>query len=329
MPSASPTSTTLYLETSPEGFRWRFGAMGTRWEVIVSGLDRAAATGLLQRSVQWIHGFEARYSRFRADSLVSRINARAGSGEWTALTPADESVFRFAEEAWYQTAGLVDPSTLPLALAWDYRREDPQPPTEEEKNRAQALTGWEQVERGPHGVRLPRAGMGLDFGGFGKELAVDQLAQMVLGFGATAGLVNGGGDVAAVGTPPDRPCWHVGLEDARTPTGAERGVGLRDLAVASSGHHRRAFTHGGRRYSHILDPRTGEPSTSPVLAASIVAPTCFQAGLLATCACLLEPAEALRRIEQVPLAEGTLQTPEGFRSTAGFSRFATLSPSPL
>jgi len=322
-PSTARGSVSILLEKAEAGFHWRFPATGTTWEITVCGLDRTAATGLLQRTVQWLHGFEARYSRFQADSLISMLNARAGTGQWTPLTRADEVMFAQAREIWFLSDGLVDPSSLPLTLLWKNAEASGRPPSPEARHAATRLVGWEQVEIDSRGVRLPKPGMGLDFGGFGKELAVDHLARMIAGYGATAGLVNGGGDIATFGHPPDQPCWHVGLENVDPSQTGGRGVGLVDLAVATSGHRHRTFTYEGIHYSHLIDPRTGDPSTRQVESASIVAPSCLQAGLLATAACLSEPAEALARIAGTPLVEGMLQTPRGIRRTAGFDHYAT------
>lgn len=314
------------LESCPEGFRWTFPAMGTTWEIIIGEVDRDTATHLLRLTVQWVHGFEARYSRFRPDSLISQINDRAGTGEWTFLSRADQTVFLHAQEIVFNTDGLIDPTALPLSKLWDYRCLRTTLPTEEEIEHARSLVSWSAVERGPLGVRLRHPGMGLDFGGFGKELAVDQIARVVAGHGIRAGLVNGGGDISVIGTPTDKPCWHIALENPDDGATEQQGLGVRDGAVASSGHHRRCFEYQGKRYSHLIDPRHGRPSTSSVRAASILAPTCLQAGILATSACLLEPAEALRKIEQTPLAEGGLFTPNGFRATAGLAQYTTLTP---
>jgi thiamine biosynthesis lipoprotein len=140
--------------------------------------------------------------------------------------------------------------------------------------------------------------MELDLGGIGKEYAADRAAAILAGHGIAHALVNLGGDVRAVGSQPDGRPWRVGLLHPRVEGGVIGEVDVADAAVATSGDYERYFIVGGRRYCHILDPRTGWP-VDHWQSASVVAPLCTVAGTLATIAMLRSDAEAFLRAQAV------------------------------
>src|SRR5687768_2687034 len=190
-----------------------FAALGTLCEVqyAAPGGDTQAAA-FEQAAVAWVNAFEARYSRFRPDSLLSRINAAAGR-EWVAVDAETEGLLKLCDTLFFMTQGILDPTMLPLIRLWNYKADTPRLPGADEIAAARALVGWKKVQRAPGRVFLQEAGMALDFGGFGKEYAVDATAQIAAEHGIVSALVDFGHDLRAVGTPPGRPAWHIGLED--------------------------------------------------------------------------------------------------------------------
>jgi thiamine biosynthesis lipoprotein len=161
--------------------------------------------------------------------------------------------------------------------------------------------------------------MALDFGGWGKEWAVDAVAQLAASFGISRVLVDFGHDIRGIGTPPGRPAWHVGLEDPAQP-GTHRGsvALLAGKGIASSGDYLRGFTRNGRRYGHIIDPRSGEPVTHDGRQVTVVADSCLQAGILSTTAFVLGPVAGLDFIQRFPGAEGLIVTSQARVQTRGF-----------
>ena len=152
---------------------------------------------------------------------------------------------------------------------------------------ARALIGWRDVEWDDRAIRLPRAGMEIDFGGLGKEYAADRAATICRERGIASALVNLGGDVRAIGAQLDGAPWRVGIRDPRAPERAIAGVDVVDAAVATSGDYERFVVIDGVRYCHLLDPATAMPVTY-WRAVSVVAPLAIVAGSLATIAMLLE-----------------------------------------
>jgi thiamine biosynthesis lipoprotein len=298
-----------------------FPALGTQCEVqytAPSGDDQAVT--FERAAVAWVAAFEAKYSRFRPDSVLSRINAAAGR-DWVAVDAEMEGLLKLCDHLHFLTHGILDPTTLPLIRLWNYKASPPRVPTGAEIAAAQALVGFKKVQRAPGRVFLPTAGMALDFGGFGKEYAVDIVAQLALDHGITSVLVDFGHDLRALGTPPDRPAWHVGLEDPRRPGTAAGSIGVTGKGVASSGDYLRSFTVGGKRYGHILDPRTGSPVAHGCTQATVIAGTCLQAGVLSTTAFVLGVPKGIDFIQASPGAEGLILTSDARAQTRGFFNY--------
>lgn len=266
----------------------------------------------------WVERFEARYSRFRPDSVVSRINRFAGT-HWVEIDSEMEQMLDICHALHALTGGILDATAGPLLRLWDYHQPAVVLPSVDRVAAARELVGWDKVQRTPGKVLLPRAGMALDFGGWGKEWAVDAVAQMAAEFGITSVLVDFGHDIRGIGAPPGRPAWHVGLEDPAAP-GTHRGsVALyAGKGIASSGDYLRGFTRNGRRYGHIVDPRTGEPVTHDCRQVTVLADCCFQAGLLSTTAFILGPVDGLEFIQRFPGAEGLIVTSTARVQTRGF-----------
>ncbi len=298
--------------------RLDFRAMGTRCFVQYATTDAAAGAAYEHAVQTWVQNFEARYTRFRDDSIVGRINLAAGNGEWIEIDAEMERMLEMAGMVHFMTRGIVDSTAGPLARLWDYHQPKPTLPPPERVDEVLALVGWSKVEREMGRVRLPRAGMSLDFGGWGKELAVDTVTQLAGQHGIANVLVDFGHDIRVAGTPPGRPAWHVGLEDPNQPGAMWGSIGLSNLAVASSGDYQRGFVIDGQRYGHILDPRNGRPVANGLRQVTVVATSCLQAGMLATAAFVEGPDRGLELIQQTMGAEGCMVSAHAKHQTRGF-----------
>ena len=296
-------------------------ALGTRCEVQFTCPDSRAARAFETEVVSWVSAFEAKYSRFRPDSLVSRINTAAG-GAWVDIDGEMERFLDLCNAVHFMSKGLLDVTALPLMRLWDYKAAVPRIPSVEEIAAARRLVGWQRVERAPGRVRLPEPGMAIDFGGWGKEYAVDQVAGIARAHRIACALVDFGHDMHALGKAPGKPGWHIGLEDpARPGTACWGSLALANLSVASSGDYLRGFTVNGIRYGHIIDPRTGYPVAHGARQVTIIAPTCLQAGVLATTAFIMKPAEGINFIQEAMGAEGCILTAQERHQTPGFFNY--------
>jgi thiamine biosynthesis lipoprotein len=216
---------------------------------------------------------------------------------------------------------VLDPTALPLLWLWDYQSPHPAIPAIDKIASALQLVGWRKVQRAPGKVFLPRPGMALDFGGFGKEYAVDIVAEIALKHGLQHVLVDFGHDLRAIGAPAPRPCWHIGLEDPRDPGAYSGSIGVSAKGIASSGDYLRCFTINGRRYGHIVDPRTGWPVANGCTQATVIADTCLQAGVLSTAAFVFGLKQGIEFIEGFPGAEGRLVGESTRAQTRGFFHY--------
>jgi FAD:protein FMN transferase len=303
-------------------YKLSFHAMSTICRVHFRTLEPTVARDFQGEVLHWVAAFEARYSRFIADSLISRINAAAGL-HWVEVDAETEALFNLCQEMIFFTRGVFDPTALPLLRLWNWKANPPVVPDPATVQAALELVGWRRVQRRPGGVFLPRAGMGLDLGGIGKEYAVDRVLTLALQRGIQNVLVDFGQDVRVHGEPPERGPWHIGLEDPKNPGQCWTGVAVTDHAVTTSGDYMRHFVHEGRRYGHILDPRTGYPVNNGTLAVSVIAPHCTFAGILSTAVCVLGPREGLELMRLCPGVEGAVITETSQNQTRGFYAYRT------
>ncbi len=295
-----------------------FHAMGTRCEVqYVAPQGDAQARGFELATTNWVQAFEAKYSRYQPTSLVSRINAAAGRA-WVEIDEEMAQMLALGDALFHMTSGVLDPTALPLIQLWNWKAEKPVVPTPEQVAAAKRLVGWRKVQRAPGKVLLPDPGMALDFGGFGKEYAVDIVAQLALDRGITDVLVDFGHDLRALGRPPGRPAWHIGLEDPKHPERCDGSLGISGKGVASSGDYIRFFSADGKRYGHIIDPRTGYPVSNGCEQVTVIAGTCLQAGVLSTACFVLGVRAGLDLIQSCPGAEGLIVTAQARAQTRGF-----------
>ncbi|HEX8914309.1 MAG TPA: FAD:protein FMN transferase [Humisphaera sp.] len=270
-----------------------FRAMSTPVRVAFSCPKPAVAGDYLRAAAEWVSAFEARYSRFIPESVVGQVNGAAGRGDWVEVDGEADRLLALCDEMHRLTGGAFDAASLPLLRAWDWRADPPRVPDAAALAEARRLSGWDKVERRPGAVRLPEAGMGVDLGGIGKEYAVDRLVEMAAERGIGNVMVDIGGDLRVSGHGHGKDAWYVGLEEPDRPGDCWACLRLTDRAVATSGDYLRSFTRDGRRYGHVLDPRTGEPVANGCQAVTVVAPTCVLAGVLSTAAFVLGPVEGL------------------------------------
>ena len=258
--------------------------MAGEHEIQLAGADAGAARRAAEDAIADVMRIEAKYSRYRDDSVTSRINAAAG----VAAVEVDEethALLGYADQCHAQSDGLFDITSGVLRRAWNFRRDPPAVPSQAELAALLPLVAWHDVEWDERSVRLPRAGMEIDFGGIGKEYAADRAATILLDHGMRNGFVDLGGDIRAIGPQPDGTPWRAGVRHPRVAGAAIAAFDLSEGALATSGDYERYFYVDGKRYCHILDPRTGMPVTH-WQSISVAAPLCVVAGSCATIAML-------------------------------------------
>jgi thiamine biosynthesis lipoprotein len=278
----------------PHGWLGTFRAMASPCEVHVADAARDDAERVVTAIAGEAWRIEQKFSRYLHGNVVDRINTAAGApvtvdGETARLLDYADTLFRLS-------AGRFDITSGVLRRAWKFDGGS-NLPGRAQVRRLLATVGWRKAAWQSPVLQIP-AGMEIDFGGIGKEYAVDRAALVATGLAANC-LINFGGDLRAQGAGADGKGWIVGIEALRPAGGPETTIRLSAGAIATSGDAYRYLTRNGRRYSHILDPRTGWPVDSAPRSVTVLAPTCTDAGMLATFAMLHgEQAEAFLDSQQ-------------------------------
>ncbi|QJR14717.1 FAD:protein FMN transferase [Usitatibacter palustris] len=278
-------------------FRMSFKAMAAVNEIQLYAEDEARAKAAAMATRDEVLRIEAKFSRYRPDSIVSRINAAAGE----APVPIDEEtlgLLAFADACHENSGGLFDPTAGVLRAAWNFQVDHV--PSDAELAPLLGLIGWKKVELTDTTVRLPEYGMELDFGGFGKEYAVDRAAVILKEKGFTSALVNLAGDLAILGTLDDGLPWRVGIKHPRVADAVIAQLPVSSGALATSGDYERFIEVDGVRHCHILDPRTGR-SARGLRSVTVHAPTCLVAGSATTIAMLKGEREGLAWLKSLGL----------------------------
>lgn len=305
-PSRPPGDEVLRLKGETMGTTWSVGA------VAPPGVDEAALRAAVQAELDRI---VAAFSPWERTSEISRFNA-APEGAW-ALSQLFWTVLDAAMDLADDTDGAVDPTLGALVDLWGFGPPGPRVghavPDDAEIAAALAVSGW-------RGLRLNRdaraavqpGGMKLDFSGIAKGHAVDRTSEALTRLGATSHLVEIGGEMKGRGVKPDGQPWWIGLEQPPGAPSARTVAALVDLAVATSGDWRRAFSHEGRLYPHTIDGRIGRPIDNGVTSVTVFHASAMIADAWATALTVLGPEDGPALAQAHGLAAQMLvRTPDG------------------
>jgi thiamine biosynthesis lipoprotein len=277
---------TLTVETRSEGVLAAcFSAMASPCEVLIDTDDEQLAFEAGLRAASEALRIEKKFSRYRPDSVVSAINA--SQGQAVAVDDETAQLIDFAFHCHQLSDGLFDITSGVLRKVWRFDGSDRVP----EAGQVAALLpsiGLDKVLWRKPEIILP-AGMELDFGGIGKEYAVDRVLGMLVAEFQCPMLVNFGGDLCA-SEKPSQGAWQIGVERPGTIEQAALVLELTRGGLATSGDTRRHLLKAGRRYGHILNPKTGWPIEGGPRSVTVAASTCMEAGMLATFSLLQGPA---------------------------------------
>jgi thiamine biosynthesis lipoprotein len=257
--------------------------MASRCEVRLYAPDAHTASAWAEAAIAEVRRIEAKYSRYRDDSVTTAINRGAGCA---AVSVDDETahLIDFGAALHAQSQGRFDLTSGVLRRVWDFKVR--RVPSRSDIDALLPLIGWNQVRWDRRSIELPRAGMEIDFGGIGKEYAADRAGAALVEHGARHGFVNLGGDVRVIGPAPDGTPWRIAVQHPRGAAGEVLAhLDVTSGALATSGDYERYFVVEGHRYCHIMDPRTGWPVTA-WQSVSVVAPLAVAAGACATIAML-------------------------------------------
>ena len=277
-----PADQLLRVDFLPRGVHAiRFAALGCPCEVLVQGVPAEDAFLLGEAAAREAWRIERKFSRYLADSVTAAIHQ--ARGESVTVDEETAALLNFARDCYQLSDGLFDITSGVLRRVWTFDGSD-RVPEASAVERVLPLVGFSKLQWECPCLQLPE-GMELDFGGIGKEYAVDHAFAIVKALTKAPFLVNFGGDLRA-SQPPDHGPWQVGVERPGLEGAAVMLLDLSTGALATSGDAHRFLIRSGIRYGHVLDPRTGRPVSGGPRSVTVAAASCTEAGMWATLALL-------------------------------------------
>ena len=264
-------------------FTWQFFALGSDCALYIYAQNKVDADDAATAVMNEIARVEARYSRYRADSELSRINTIGRTGGTAYVDSETAGLLNYAYACFRKSDGLFDITSGLLRKAWDFS--SARLPDQKAIAALLPRIGLDKIAWDDPRLTFNIAGMELDFGGIGKEYAVDRGVDVCRAIGIQHGLVDFGGDIRVIGPRPDGTPWRIGVRHPRNSSTPTAEVDLFSGALATSGDYERFIEADGQRYCHILNPHTGWPVRG-LSSVSVIADECLVAGSLSTTAML-------------------------------------------
>lgn len=286
--------------------------MATEFQVLLWGDDPVFLRAVAEEALDEVERIERMLSAFLPASDISDLNARA-SDEAVRAHPEVYALLKRAARITAETEGAFDVTAGPLLRCWGFRDDRGHLPDEAEVADALARVGMGHVlfSDRDRTVRFDTRGVCLDLGAIGKGYAVEQAVEIVREHGVGGGMIHGGtSTIYAIGAPPDRQAWPIGIAN---PLASDERLGvarLRDRALSTSSGRGRFVEAGGRRHGHILDPRTGFPAEEAVSAVAI-GPSPTETDALSTAFAVLGREAVQRYCERHPEVGAILVHREG------------------
>jgi len=265
-------------------------AMATRFELVLYGSDPSHLRAAGEEALQEIERLEAQLSFYRRDSEIRFLNDNAAGGP----VKVEPRLFHLLQKCaclFASTEGAFDVTVGPLMRAWRFVNDSGALPDEGERDRARSLVGTEYIEFNDHAhtVRFGKQGMEIDLGGCGKGYAIERAVALLKENGISSALLQGGTSSAyAIGAPPGGRAWRIRLADPFFADPSPVVVDLIDCALSVSAVHGKFFERDGKRYGHVIDPRSGQV-VSGAAAAAVAGPSSTECEALSTALLVLGP----------------------------------------
>ena len=277
--------------------------MGSRFEITVVDNDSVAANSYIDTAIKEIQRIERLISSWDSDSQTSEINKNAG----IRPVKVDEELFLLIERAIglsKLTDGAFDISYASMDKIWKFDGSMTEMPSEESIKASVGKVGYQNIilDKESNTVFLKREGMKIGFGGIGKGYAADKAKALLIKNGVTAGIINASGDMNTWGKQSNGEPWKVAITNPLDKNKAFALLPIEQGAVVTSGNYEKFVNFNGKRYSHIIDPRTGYPS-SGIISVTVFAPKAELADALATSVFVMGKETGINRINQMPNIE--------------------------
>lgn len=311
VPAESPADESAGLSR----FRQTGIHMGVEFEVELFAADEQQATAAMKAAFACIAALDKTMSDYDPASELSRLSESSTAPGITPPNPPPTArpielsdnlwrVLEYSHELSRQSDGAFDVTIGPLTKLWRRARRQKELPSDERLAEAQAAVGYKhlKLDRAAHTAQLLRPNMRLDLGGIAKGLAADEALAEIKKAGISRALVRASGDIAVGDPPPGEAGWRIGIAPLDADVPPTRFVRLANRAISTSGDARQHLVVAGRRYSHIIDPRTGQ-GVAGRSSVSVIAPRGMQADGVATAVSVLGPEKGLALVAKIPDVE--------------------------
>ncbi|HEY5311835.1 MAG TPA: FAD:protein FMN transferase [Pirellulales bacterium] len=293
-------------------FSYRQNQMGAPVELILYSADERSANTAAEAVWTRFRQLNRVLSDYDPESELSQLSDTAGSGRKVPVSQDLWTVLQAAQELSARSGGAFDITVGPYVKLWRRARREKQFPPRERLQTAAQSVGYQFLHLDPAGrtAQLSRPGMRLDLGGIAAGYACDEALRVLAKLGIRRALIDASGDILTGDPPPGQSGWKIGIAPLESRTGPPtRYLLLAHAAVTTSGDAWQFVELDGRRYSHIVDPRTGLGLTTRS-SVTVVAGDCITADSLATAACVLGPAKGIALVDQTAGAAAAIATLE-------------------
>ncbi|WP_175622373.1 FAD:protein FMN transferase [Chryseobacterium schmidteae] len=274
--------------------------MGSKFEITLVDKDSLSAEKNIDKSINEIRRIENLISEWKPETQISEVNRNAG----IKPVKVDSEVFTLTEKGIYfskLTDGAFDISIVAMDKIWKFDDSMNELPSEESIKNSVKNVGYQNIilDKTNSTIFLKNKGMKIGFGSIGKGYAADKTRELMKGFGIKSGLINASGDISAWGTQSDGKPWAIGINNPFKDDKIAAVLYLKENAVTTSGSYEKYAEIHGKRYSHIMNPKTGYPSTG-LTSVTVVGPNATMANGFSTSIMVLGKKEGLKLIKKLP-----------------------------
>lgn len=277
--------------------------MGSRFDITVVTNSETESNKYIDLAVAEITRIEKLISSWDANSETSAINKSAGIKP-VKISPELFALIERALQISKLTDGAFDISYASMDKIWKFDGSMTQMPSEEKIKASVAKVGFQNIvlNKNASTVFLKKEGMKIGFGAIGKGYAADKTKALLIKEGVSAGIINASGDMNTWGKQPNGDYWKVAITNPMNKNKAFALLPIKEGAVVTSGDYERFVNFNGKRYAHIIDPRTGYPATG-IISVTVFAPKAELADALATSIFVMGIDAGIDRINQLPKIE--------------------------
>ncbi|RYG10096.1 MAG: FAD:protein FMN transferase [Chitinophagaceae bacterium] len=274
--------------------------MGSRFDISIVAKDSLSAEANIDLVIAEVSRIENLISDWRPHTQIGQVNSNAG----VKPIKVDAEVFELTERAIHLseiTGGAFDISFAAMDRIWKFDGSMTEMPSPEAIEKSVEKVGYKNIvlDKANSTIFLRYKGMKIGFGALGEGYAADRCKEMMLKKGIEAGIVNGSGDMNTWGRQPDGSLWNIGITDPKNPTELLAVVPLAQGAVVTSGSYEKFVVFNGKRYSHLINPKTGYPATG-LSSVTIFGPSAEIANGLSTSIMVMGKKEGLKLLKKYP-----------------------------